>query len=112
MAGGSGFRAVASPRPVAIALVVALSLSALGHAQNRASAKPTPASISAPTPLLDYRIGPFDRLNITVFQVKDLTFEKLQVDAAGEVRLPLIGAVPAAVPAARRTSSPPKSPGV
>ena len=42
---------------------------------------------------LDYRIGPLDKLNITVFQVKDLTIEKMQVDASGQILLPLIGAV-------------------
>lgn len=43
----------------------------------------------------DYRIGPLDRLDITVFQIKDLTLEKVQVDAAGEIRMPLIGSVTA-----------------
>lgn len=41
----------------------------------------------------DYRVGPLDKLNITVFQVKDLTVENLQVDASGQVILPLIGSV-------------------
>ena len=75
---------------------MALSLSAAGHAWDRASTTAGPAPISLSAGPLDYRIGPLDRLNITVFQVKDLTFEKLQVDAAGDVRLPLIGAVAAA----------------
>src|SRR5665213_2947805 len=96
MAGGSGLRAVALPRPAALALAMALSLSAAGHAWDRASTTAGPAPISLSAGPLDYRIGPLDRLNITVFQVKDLTFEKLQVDAAGDVRLPLIGAVAAA----------------
>jgi polysaccharide export outer membrane protein len=43
----------------------------------------------------DYRIGPLDSLDITVFQVKDLTLEKAQVDAGGQIHLPLIGAVTA-----------------
>lgn len=46
-------------------------------------------------PLSDYRIGPLDSLDITVFQVKDLTLEKAQVGADGQIRLPLIGAVTA-----------------
>jgi len=54
-----------------------------------ASAVATPAS---PT---DYRIGPLDKLNIVVFQVKDLSVENLQVDASGQILLPLIGAVQA-----------------
>lgn len=46
-------------------------------------------------PVAEYRIGPLDSLDITVFQVKDLTLQKAQVDAAGQIRLPLIGAVTA-----------------
>ncbi len=43
--------------------------------------------------LSDYRIGPLDKLNIVVFGVKELTVENLQVDASGQILLPLIGAV-------------------
>ena len=48
-----------------------------------------PASASE----VDYRIGSLDKLNITVFQIKDLTVDKLQVDASGRILLPLIGSV-------------------
>ena len=48
-----------------------------------------PASASE----VDYRVGSLDKLNITVFQIKDLTIEKLQVDASGQILLPLIGPV-------------------
>jgi polysaccharide export outer membrane protein len=41
----------------------------------------------------DYRIGPLDKLNIVVFEVKDLTIENLPVDASGQILLPLIGSV-------------------
>ncbi len=41
----------------------------------------------------DYRIGPLDKLNITVFEVKELTVENMQVDASGQILLPLIGSV-------------------
>lgn len=41
----------------------------------------------------DYRIGALDKLDITVFQIKDLTVEKMQVDAGGRILLPLIGSV-------------------
>jgi polysaccharide export outer membrane protein len=44
---------------------------------------------------VDYRIGALDRLNVTVFQIKDLTVEKMQVDASGRILLPLIGSVTA-----------------
>lgn len=44
----------------------------------------------------DYRIGPTDLLNITVFQVPELTFtgqNAVRVDASGGVQMPLIGTV-------------------
>lgn len=50
---------------------------------------------SAGDVLEDYRIGPFDKLTINVFQVKDLTLEEVQVDASGQILLPLIGSVAA-----------------
>lgn len=44
----------------------------------------------------DYRIGPLDELSINVFQVEDLSFEKLTVGATGLIEMPLIGSVQAA----------------
>lgn len=44
----------------------------------------------------DYRIGPLDELSVTVFQVEDLSFEKLTVGATGLIEMPLIGTVQAA----------------
>ena len=44
----------------------------------------------------DYRIGPGDTLSITTFQEKDLTLDHVQVDASGNILLPLIGSVHAA----------------
>lgn len=46
--------------------------------------------------LRNYRIGPLDTLNITVFQEPDLTLKEVQVDAGGNLLLPLIGSVRAA----------------
>jgi polysaccharide export outer membrane protein len=43
----------------------------------------------------EYHIGPMDVLDISVFQVADLT-RTVQVDAAGQITLPLIGQVPVA----------------
>lgn len=43
-----------------------------------------------------YRIGPLDVLKLTVFQEKDLSFDEIQVDASGNLSLPLIGTVHAA----------------
>lgn len=41
----------------------------------------------------EYRIGALDLLNITVFQVADLTLQRAQVDVAGNLQMPLIGGV-------------------
>jgi polysaccharide export outer membrane protein len=40
-----------------------------------------------------YVIGPEDKLNIRVFEVKDLSFDNEQVDASGQIMLPLVGKV-------------------
>lgn len=44
----------------------------------------------------DYRIGPLDELSVTVFQIEDLSSEKLIVGATGLIEMPLIGTVQAA----------------
>lgn len=44
----------------------------------------------------DYRIGATDLLTISVFQVPDLSFEEIRVDASGNLQMPLIGSLPAA----------------
>jgi polysaccharide export outer membrane protein len=41
----------------------------------------------------EYVIGPQDKLTIRVFEVKDLSFDGEQVDANGQIMLPLIGRV-------------------
>ena len=46
-------------------------------------------------PITEYRIGPLDSLDVTVFQIPDLSLKKAQVDARGRLRLPLVGAVTA-----------------
>lgn len=51
-------------------------------------------SIDTVTPLTsEYRIGVGDKLDVTVFQVEDLSFEELVVDTSGNINMPLIGAV-------------------
>jgi polysaccharide biosynthesis/export protein len=42
-----------------------------------------------------YRIGPLDVLAINVFQEPELTFDKIEVDAGGNLAFPLIGSVQA-----------------
>lgn len=44
----------------------------------------------------DYRIGPSDKLALSVFQVPDLSFEEIFVDASGKLQLPLVGSIQAA----------------
>ncbi len=92
MAGGRGSCAVAWAGRGALAAALILSMAAGGQAADR-TGPANPLQASPVAAQADYRIGPLDKLNISVFQVKDLSFEKLQVDAAGQVRLPLIGAV-------------------
>jgi polysaccharide export outer membrane protein len=54
---------------------------------------PDPAAAAA-VQQQDYRIGPLDTLEITVFQVDNLK-QTVQVDAAGQIDFPLIGVVTA-----------------
>jgi len=51
-----------------------------------------PASQQGVAPV-DYKIGPLDSLDISVFQEPDLSAKGVQVDASGNVELPLIGTV-------------------
>jgi len=44
----------------------------------------------------DYEIGPGDTLSVNTFQEKDLTLDHVEVDASGNILLPLIGSVHAA----------------
>jgi polysaccharide export outer membrane protein len=82
-----------------LGLFIAIGWATLGFA-----AATTPSSAPLPAPDLaammraqeeDYRIGPLDTLEITVFQVDTLN-RTVQVDASGQVNMPLVGAVPAA----------------
>ncbi len=43
----------------------------------------------------DYRIGPLDALDVTVFQEPELSVKAVKVDAFGNVELPLVGSVSA-----------------
>lgn len=44
----------------------------------------------------DYRIGATDLLTISVFQVPDLSFDEIRVDASGNLQMPMIGSIQAA----------------
>lgn len=63
---------------------------------------PPPA---ADAPRSAYRIGPLDVLAVTVFQEPDLSQRDVQVDASGDLLVPLIGTVHAAGKTARQLSA-------
>lgn len=58
-------------------------------------APPDPVRMDPVTAATGYLIGPMDELDVNVFQVPDLT-RSVQVDAAGQIILPLIGPLNAA----------------
>jgi polysaccharide export outer membrane protein len=62
---------------------------------------PPDAAASALVQQQEYRIGPLDTLEITVFQVEKLS-RTLQVDSAGQINYPLIGGVAAAAKTPRQ----------
>ena len=76
---------------VAPAMVLAGSASDGGMPAARMSPEQLVTQPSGP-----YVIGPEDKLTIRVFEVKDLSFDNEQVDASGQIMLPLIGKVMAA----------------
>ena len=76
----------------------------VGCASGRTPASPLVAAVVDPSTLEGaaaygsedvYRIGAADKLALRVFQVQDLSFEEIYVDAAGNLQLPLLGIVPA-----------------
>lgn len=54
------------------------------------------AASSPTTPSVQARIGVGDKLDVTVFQVPDLSLKDLIVDTSGNIQMPLIGPVPGA----------------
>lgn len=62
-----------------------------------------PPSLDGSQP--SYLIGPFDELQISVFQEPDLSFDKIQVDASGSFAYPLIGVVHAGGKSAEEVSN-------
>ncbi len=78
---------------VTVALVTAI-VTMSGVLEARAQdAAGVPAASSSSAASEEYRIGPMDKLDINVFEVKDLTLSKVEVDASGRILLPLIGLV-------------------
>lgn len=63
---------------------------------NGFEAHPGPVTPATARPAPEYRIGPLDTIDVTVFQEPDLSAKSLAVDASGNVVLPLVGSFPAA----------------
>jgi polysaccharide export outer membrane protein len=98
----------------ALALLALLALGACASGASpgvRAAGPASPATLPAPDPAaeaatqqFDYRIGPLDTLEISVFQVDNLK-QTVQVDAAGQIDFPLVGQVKAATKTPRELSA-------
>ena len=91
-----------SPKLPFNALALALFLPAMTACATPATESPgvsafsTGSAIVKPAAMVEYRIGPLDKLNIVVFQVADLTLQGVQVDGSGQMSLPLVGSILAA----------------
>ncbi len=93
-AAGRHSRFAPSPLVVMLTMVLALAAAGCGTRRGGGEALQTPASKSFDA-TGDYIIGPLDKLNLRVFAVKDLSLDGIQVDASGQLVLPLLGAVKA-----------------
>jgi len=81
-----------------LALLCAVLLSACassGEVSTPYGSLPDPDPVTAALGRPEYRIGPSDLLTVTVFQVTDLNRD-VRVNNAGQISLPLIGALDAA----------------
>ena len=88
-------------RPLIPSLCAAAILMLGGCASTSAGAPSEQSYASFPPPsavdhVQDYEIGPGDTLSVNTFQEKDLTLDHVEVDASGNILLPLIGSVHAA----------------
>jgi protein involved in polysaccharide export with SLBB domain len=84
--------APSQPQSAAPAVTDPAGATSNGSTQTTALAAPPQSALASGS---DYRVMPGDILQINVFQVQDFNRD-VQVDAAGNVVLPLIGAVPVA----------------
>ena len=64
------------------------------QAANGVFAPIAPALVNPQSPATsasEYRIRPLDKVDVIVFQVRELTLQGLQVDSTGQLSLPLVG---------------------
>src|SRR5690348_15946641 len=66
-----------------------------GLRQSEAEQQAANETVVVRAPVSDYRLGPGDKVHVTVYDETDLSGD-FQVDSLGYVRLPLIGQVKAA----------------
>jgi polysaccharide export outer membrane protein len=77
--------------PIIFTMVAACASQAPTNLPHGAAAyKVIPVNVAASVPQ-DYRIGPLDTLDIKVFQEPELSAEKVMVDAAGNIAVPMLG---------------------
>jgi polysaccharide export outer membrane protein len=90
----SAAKASAAILPLLLLAGCASSSSLRGGAVTVAQSLPPPDSVTAAVDFSDYRIGPNDEVAVEVFGAPELKRE-VQIDAAGNLSLPLIGSVAA-----------------
>lgn len=82
-----------------IILLAAVQLAAAQAVSPKADASTTFAILSngqpLQTPATDYLLGPFDKISVHVFGDDKLSVDKTQIDAGGQIVMPLIGPVTA-----------------
>lgn len=84
-------------RLIRFAAVAAAWLAVAGCASQNFKTTGSFESLGAPqvgestSQMPEYRIGPLDKLSITVFQSRELSQPTVQVDASGQILLPMIG---------------------
>lgn len=90
-------------RRVSIAIACSVVLCSCATSERPSADLPRGAAAYAAMPaasanggLEDYRIGALDSLDVNVLQEPELSVKRLQVDATGNVSLPLVGSVAAA----------------
>ena len=88
---------------VAAFILASLTLSACATSSSKVTNLPSGAAAyglissdkSTEANTTDYRIGALDALDVSVFQEPELSAKALQVDASGNIALPLVGSVSA-----------------
>jgi polysaccharide export outer membrane protein len=89
------FRLILVPLVLCLAACSASSGGSGNGGTTAATSALTAPTVAAAMPAGDYKIAPLDILDISVFQVPDLT-KTVQVSSGGQISLPLVGTVQAA----------------